>query len=117
VLELAQSTAHQHAILRWQRDGEPYVRSCSGGARKKDQDPKLESIREILATGEDVRYEIVRHGLTDKEAYEVESAVIDLFPDLLNDQVGHDAEERGRMSLADGWQSMEPSQLTPSNRT
>jgi hypothetical protein len=66
--------------------GRGTVCSIMFGRRSKERpDPKLERIREILATGENVRYEIVRHGLTDKEAYEVECAVIDLFPDLLND--------------------------------
>ncbi|MFZ2037091.1 MAG: hypothetical protein WAU62_09275 [Dehalococcoidales bacterium] len=62
---------------------------------------KLERIREIQAKGLEVKHEILRHGLTDKEAFEVEAAVIDFInvSNLTNKVVGHDAENRGRMTI------------------
>ena len=62
---------------------------------------KLERIREIQAQGLEVKHEILRHGLTEKEAFEVEAAVIDFInvSNLTNKVVGHDAENRGRMTI------------------
>ena len=62
---------------------------------------KLERIGEIQAKGLEVKHEILRHGLTEKEAFEVEAAVIDFInvENLTNKVVGHDADNRGRMTL------------------
>ncbi|MDP9365513.1 MAG: hypothetical protein M3Q10_15030 [Chloroflexota bacterium] len=64
---------------------------------------KLGRIREIEATGASVRIELLRHGLSEREAFLVESAAIDLLRlrGLLNRVVGHDAVEFGRMSVGD----------------
>lgn len=43
------------------------------------QNLKLSTIREILSLGMAVRYYIIRHNLTEDEAYLVESAIIDLL--------------------------------------
>ena len=61
----------------------------------------LERIGEIQAKGLEVKHEILRHGLTEKEAFEVEAAVIDFInvENLTNKVVGHDADNRGRMTL------------------
>lgn len=40
---------------------------------------KLDTIRSILNAGKDVRIDIVRHGLDDKTAFEVEAALIDIL--------------------------------------
>jgi hypothetical protein len=40
---------------------------------------KYEEIRRILAEGNQVKHLIVRHGLTEKNAFEIESALIDTF--------------------------------------
>ena len=40
---------------------------------------KLDTIREIHKTGLEVSYYIVRHGMTETEAYLVESVLIDMF--------------------------------------
>src|ERR1035437_7964578 len=40
---------------------------------------KYEKIREILNSGNGVEHVIVRHGMTDHEAYQVESSLIDAF--------------------------------------
>jgi hypothetical protein len=64
---------------------------------------KLERIRDIRASGRSVRYELLRFGLTSREAYEVESSAIQLLGmnELLNIVGGHHAEVRGRMSVDD----------------
>lgn len=43
------------------------------------QSLKLSTIREIKGLGLDVKYYIIRHNLTEQEAYLVESAIIDLL--------------------------------------
>ena len=65
--------------------------------------PKLTRIRDIEASGNTVRIEILRHGLSERESFLVESASIDLLGvhDLLNRVAGHDAAELGRMSVTD----------------
>lgn len=63
---------------------------------------KNNRIKDIHANGKEVKLEILRHRLdTEKEAFEVESAIIDLVgkKNLTNIVSGHDAEDRGRMNL------------------
>lgn len=55
---------------------------------------KIQQIREIQAAGLSVIHVIQRFGLTEKEAYEVEAALIDCFPGLTNLQRGH-GDDRG----------------------
>lgn len=65
------------------------------------QSRKLQRIREITAAGAEVGMVFVRHGLTEKEAYEVEGALIDLYPDALNEADGHHNATRGMMTLGE----------------
>lgn len=62
---------------------------------------KLDRIRAIRLKGQEVECIIHRHGLTEKEAFEVESALIDFIglTDLTNAVSGHHAMERGQMSI------------------
>jgi hypothetical protein len=46
-----------------------------------------------------VSFVIHRHGLTEKEAFEVEAALIDAYPDALNEADGHFNRDRGAMPL------------------
>jgi hypothetical protein len=62
---------------------------------------KLSRIRDIEVSGFAVRIDILRHGLSEREAFLVESAAIDLVRNLTNKVDGHDAAERGRMSVSD----------------
>jgi len=64
---------------------------------------KLGKIRSILEKGLDVEYSIIRHGLTEKEAFEVEGAVIDYIDlDVLtNIKDGHHSLDRGQMSVTE----------------
>ncbi|MBN1123350.1 MAG: hypothetical protein JXJ17_19930 [Anaerolineae bacterium] len=64
---------------------------------------KLDRIRAIREQGYNVQHIILRHGLTEKEAFEVEAAVIDLLgiDELTNLVAGHESGERGRMNARD----------------
>src|SRR5581483_32956 len=46
---------------------------------ERPEELKLNTIKRIHRRGEAVGIEIVRHGLTDKEAFEVEAAVMDIL--------------------------------------
>ncbi len=58
---------------------------------------KLQRIREIILAGFDVAHVIHRHGLDNKTAIEVESALIDAYPGVTNIAMGYNADERGVM--------------------
>lgn len=63
---------------------------------------KLEKIRSITKSGSEVELVVLRHGLTEKEAFEIEAAVIDLLDGTLtNIMGGHNSDERGIMSVKD----------------
>ncbi len=64
---------------------------------------KIRTIREIQAAGLEVGLTILRHGLSEREAFEVESAIIDVFglENLTNIVTGHYAHVRGKMSVRD----------------
>ena len=64
---------------------------------------KLEKIRSIHSKGLQVKHIIHRHGLTEKEAYEVESALIDFIgiSDLTNIVQGHHSNDRGKMTISE----------------
>jgi len=49
-----------------------------------DPDNKVKRIREIRLAGFEVAHVIHRHGMDDKNAFEVESALIDAYPGLTN---------------------------------
>lgn len=67
------------------------------------ENARLDRIRDIHAQGQKVDIIIHRHGLTEKEALEVESALIDLLglPNLSNLVAGHNAYERGKMTTSE----------------
>lgn len=60
---------------------------------------KLNRIREIERSGGTVLFLVHRHGLTEKEALEVEAALIDAYPRLSNEVEGHHSGGRGCMPL------------------
>lgn len=64
---------------------------------------KLDVIREIHNQGNQVRCLIHRHGLTEKEAFEVESSLIDFIglEELSNRARGHKSEQHGQMNVID----------------
>ena len=93
-----------------------YVGKGTGGrcfshiyeARKTSKDSrrdyeKLATIRAIEEAGEDVRIEILRHYLTEDQAFHLEAAAMDLleFSDLTNRVVGKGTRHLGRMGVDD----------------
>lgn len=70
-------------------DGESYLIN-----EEDEESLKIKQIRDIHNSGLEVIHLIQRYGLTENEAFEVESAIIDCFPALTNIQNGH-AHERG----------------------
>jgi hypothetical protein len=58
---------------------------------------KLKRIREIRLAGFEVAHVIHRHGLDDRTAFEVESALIDAYPGLANAVGGLGGGDRGAM--------------------
>lgn len=76
------------------------VFSHAKGEETSDMDTlndKYKRIREIKNDGFDVAHIIHRHGLDEKTAFEVEAALIDAYPEVLNEQGGHYSNERGIM--------------------
>ena len=64
---------------------------------------KLDKIRAIQEKGLTVQHIIHRHGLTEKEAFEVESALIDFIglDELTNMVRGYDSDTRGPMTISE----------------
>lgn len=64
---------------------------------------KIKRIREIEKARFEVKSYILRHELSEKEAFEVESAIIDLLgkENLTNIVKGHHSKDKGRMTLED----------------
>lgn len=62
-----------------------------------DKSNKLDTIREIMKSGCKVKHYILRHGLEDKQAFEVEAAMIDFIgmKNLVNIQGGHRSNDYG----------------------
>lgn len=58
---------------------------------------KLKRIREIRKDGFDVGHVIHRHGMTEEQAFEVEAALIDAYPEISNEIGGYNSGERGLM--------------------
>ncbi len=63
---------------------------------------KLDTIREIIESGKQVEHIIIRHGLTEKEAFEVEASLIDFGKkfgfEFSNIVLGHHSNEKGLMT-------------------
>lgn len=59
---------------------------------------KTDRIRSIQQAGLEVTHLIHRHGISDSAIFEVEAALIDVYPQLDNIQGGHGSSERGPMS-------------------
>ncbi len=64
---------------------------------------KLDKIRDIREKGFEVKHIVHRHGLTEKEAFEVEAAMIDFIglSGLTNQVQGYNSDDRGQMSVAE----------------
>jgi hypothetical protein len=58
---------------------------------------KLRRIREIRRAGFEVAHVIHRHGMDERTAFEVESALMDAYPGITNIQGGHGSNDFGAM--------------------
>lgn len=74
-------------------------------AALKDETPsdKLDKIRAIRVNGLEVTHIVHRHGLTEKESFEVEAALIDFIglSGLTNQVQGYNSDDRGQMTVAE----------------
>lgn len=75
---------------------------------------KYNLIREILNSGNGVEHYILRHGLEEKLAFEIESTVIDLLglENLTNSVKGHDTWERGLKTVDEVFQHYDAKAVT-----
>ncbi|ANY18673.1 hypothetical protein A6F68_00137 [Tsuneonella dongtanensis] len=63
--------------------------------------PKLALIAQIKTAGHEVDHHIHRHGMDEPTAYEVEAALIDVYPSLLNSVAGHRSDLFGAARTTD----------------
>ena len=87
--------------------GNRVFQHVEGAILEDKESNKYEKIREIRSRGENnrVKHTLVRHGMSDEVAFEVESALIDLAnrtgANLTNEVTGHNSIENGMMSADD----------------
>jgi hypothetical protein len=69
----------------------------AGAARSRDEElsDKIQRINEIKNAGLEVGHVVHRHGLDEKTAHEVEAALIDAYPEVMNEVGGHGSDDRG----------------------
>jgi uncharacterized protein len=67
------------------------------GAAQDVLTEKLSRIRKIRLDGFEVAHVIHRHGLNEEQAFEVEAALIDAYPEVANEVGGKASDERGLM--------------------
>ena len=83
---------------------------------KEYSSDKYGKIREIKGKGKNVNHVIIRHGLKESEAFEIEAALIDFMKylnlDQTNIQSGHYSELRGLMSSEEIIRRYNAEQLT-----
>ncbi|MGB8314392.1 MAG: hypothetical protein WCE69_07875 [Aestuariivirga sp.] len=67
------------------------------GNDSDDLSDKLSRIRQIRVAGFEVAHVIHRLGMTEEQAFEVEAALIDAYPEVANEASGKASDERGLM--------------------
>lgn len=107
---LSEALGHYVYLLIDPRNHEVFYVGKGSGGRCLEHDYAEEGARkaarfaEIKAAGLEVKVDIIRHGMTTKEAaFLVESAVIDVYgiENLTNEVKGHGATDLGRATLAE----------------
>ena len=78
-----------------------HVNGAIDDADQDAVDPKLERIHEIRALGMDVAHIIHRHGMSEAVAREVEAALIDAYPGLVNRVAGSGSRDRGTRHVSE----------------
>ena len=83
---------------------------ASGRLRRTKVSDKIEKIHVIQRNRQDVRYEIIRHGMDRAAALEVEAALIDFIglQELTNEIEGHGTALRGRMTISEIFATYRP---------
>lgn len=66
-----------------------------------ETDLKYQRIKDILDSGQEVLHVIHRHGLSEEEAFHVEAALLDAYPDLTNKAGGRYSGDIGPMTADD----------------
>lgn len=63
----------------------------------EENSDKLNRIRDVISLGNNVIHYVLRHGLSEKEAFEIEASVIDVIgiQNLTNAQSGHYSDDYG----------------------
>jgi hypothetical protein len=85
--------------------GNRIFQHVKGAILEDKESNKYEKIRDIRARTQNnrVRHSVIRHGMSDEVAFEVESALIDLAnrtgANLTNEVTGHNSIENGMMSI------------------
>jgi hypothetical protein len=74
-----------------------HVRGELHASEDDELNDKLKRIREIRKDRFEVAHVIHRHGLTEEQAFEVEAALIDAYPEVTNLVGGRASDERGLM--------------------
>ncbi|MBF4696081.1 LEM-3-like GIY-YIG domain-containing protein [Fusibacter ferrireducens] len=64
-----------------------------------DVSDKIQVIRDIISKGLEVIHVVHRHGMDEKEAFEVEAALIDAYPGATNIMNGAGSNDRGTMNV------------------
>ncbi|MBL8569853.1 MAG: hypothetical protein JNK84_12330 [Phreatobacter sp.] len=77
---------------------------------------KIERIHAIRSAGLEVGHVIHRHGLSSKEACQVEAALIQAYPDLTNIAGGHHSFDRGVSTLQQIIEVFEARPIVPQHR-
>lgn len=108
---VTEKIGHYVYVLTHPRTGRPFYVGKGKGNRvfahinaslkRSTANDKLSIIRKLRSKGRCVGHEILRHGLTSKEAFEVESTLIDFIgrEALTNIVQGYKADARGRMRV------------------
>lgn len=89
---------HVYDTEKYMRDIKEEVNNNGEESQLDAVSEKIQTIMEIKNEGLDVIYVIHRHGLTDEEAFLVESTLIDDYMGLTNLQSGHGSKENGPMN-------------------
>lgn len=81
---------------------------------RETENHKYNLIREIIDAGKEVEHFILRHGLEEKLAFEIESTIIDLLgiENLTNSVKGHDTWERGLKTVDEVFQHYDAKAVT-----
>lgn len=72
-----------------------HVSGAIDASEEHTVDPKIARINEIRALGMEVGHVIHRHGMAEAAAKEVEAALIDAYPGLVNKVAGAGSQDRG----------------------